>query len=634
MSELLFESVFDEKKVSKYLTKLFPNGKKIKKVLLINPPDADSDLFDYTTAKRGRYTNYPPYGLSVIAKHLEETDVVTEILNLNHIVLKACHEAGSEKSFEFDLSWESKLEEVLKKFQPDFIGITCMFTMTHTSFKRVCEKLVEVKVPIAAGGVHISNDTDRILNDIPEIDIAFNGEGEVAFQKFVNVVNQVKPITEICQLSFQGDEPTKHYKVFKQSRPTTEDLNIIPRFDLIDMSEHSKFGTIGAFYCFKPKETKFATVLSNRGCRARCTFCSVRNFNGPGVRQRDIMSVVDELEYLENEHGIGHVMWLDDDLLLNPKRTIGLFNEMVRRNLKLTWDATNGVIAASCTDEIIAAAAESNCIALNVGMESGNPQILKEVKKPGTIDTFLKASEVLKKYPQIHTSLLLIIGLPNETMRQILDTINVSREMDFDWSRISVLQPLPNTPIYDQMVAQGLIEAVGSKNTRFMGGAYGKQAEIERGDRLFEKSFEDAFSSIGLDSVPDGEQISNIWFYMNYHLNFHRLFSEKRPMKINQQLQNLAALSDVISPENGFALYFQGYLEYKLNNKITTETLGRLDIKLKESSYWQDKFQAFGLSVDDLKNTDFKNKHIPCLAPNKDIALLRDLTWDVEGLNL
>ena len=43
---------------------------------------------------------------------------------------------------------------------------------------------------------------------------------------------------------------------------------------------------------------------------------------------------------------------------------------------------------------------------------------------------------------------------------------------------------------------------------------------------------------------------------MNYHLNFHRLFTEKRELKINQQIQNLKALSDVISPENGFALYF------------------------------------------------------------------------------
>jgi hypothetical protein len=47
------------------------NGDKIKNILLVTPPDADSDLFRYETAIRGRYTNYPPYGLGVIAKNLE-----------------------------------------------------------------------------------------------------------------------------------------------------------------------------------------------------------------------------------------------------------------------------------------------------------------------------------------------------------------------------------------------------------------------------------------------------------------------------------------------------------------------------------------------------------------------------------
>ena len=128
------------------------------------------------------------------------------------------------------------------------------------------------------------------------------------------------------------------------------------------------------------------------------------------------------------------------------------------------------------------------------------------------------------------------------------------------------LQPLPNTPIYDAMVAQGLIQDVGSKELRFMGGAFGKQTEIEQGLRWAELGFREAFSAIPLDAVPSKEQVTDIWFYMNYHLNFHRLFTEKRPIKIRQQLQNLKILSEVISPENGFALYFLGVLEHQLNS--------------------------------------------------------------------
>ena len=74
-----------------------------------------------------------------------------------------------------------------------------------------------------------------------------------------------------------------------------------------------------------------------------------------------------------------------------------LFNEMVRNNLNMTFDNTNGVIAASCTEEVMNAAAAAGCIGLTVGMESGNRDILRSIRKPGTVENFLRAGEVLNK---------------------------------------------------------------------------------------------------------------------------------------------------------------------------------------------------------------------------------------------
>ena len=220
---------------------------------------------------------------------------------------------------------------------------------------------------------------------------------------------------------------------------------------------------------------------------------------------------------------------------------------------------------------------------------------------------------MFRKFEQIHTSVLLMLGFPGETLRMVLDTINVAREMDLDWHRIAQLQPLPNTPIYDSMVAQGLIQAVGSKNVRFTGGAFGRQVEVEQGRQMATADFEEAFRQIPLDAVPNEEQLMDVWFYMNYHLNFHRLFTESRPVKIEQQFQHLRILSDVISPENGFALYFLGYLQHKVRGVIEPTILQRLERRLTTSTYWQDRFHAFGLSIEDLKSGDFKNKDIPRL---------------------
>ena len=146
---------------------------------------------------------------------------------------------------------------------------------------------------------------------------------------------------------------------------------------------------------------------------------------------------------------------------------------------------------------------------------------------------------------------------------------------------------------------------------RFLGGGFGKQNEIERGERLSIKNFKDAFSEIKLNDIPNPKQINDIWFYMNYHLNFHRLFYEKRDIKITQQMKNLEALGNVISPEHGFALYFLGYLNFKVNKKIPKEIINRLSVQLKNSNYWKQRLETFGLSVEDLKSFSFKNEFIP-----------------------
>ena len=119
-------------------------------------------------------------------------------------------------------------------------------------------------------------------------------------------------------------------KLNNRLHPTQDQLNTIPAHDLMNTEDLTKWGKIGSFFCFKPKNSKMSTVLSNRGCRAQCTFCSVRTFNGVGVRRRSVESVIEELKILNQEYGIDHIMWLDDDLLYDRKESIRLFNEIIK----------------------------------------------------------------------------------------------------------------------------------------------------------------------------------------------------------------------------------------------------------------------------------------------------------------
>ncbi len=576
------------------------------KVLLVNPPDVDASLFDWATAKRGRANNYPAYGLGVLARHLVNHGHEVRILNLNHELLKVV--AQVEEEIDYDDTWKALLSVEGYVFQPDVIGVSCLFSVTGKSLVNVCKFLRQCTddIPICIGGVHVTHDVEAILKET-EADYAFVHESEKAFIRFLEYLQGKAQEQDLHQIYFKDGR-----KYVTKAIPTEDELNVIPPFDMMDVENHSLYGTLGSWYGFRYKDTRIATALSNRGCRAHCSFCNVRSFNGVGVRQRSVDSVIQELEILK-ARGVGHIIWLDDDLLMREERAIALFDAMVRKNLNMTWDATNGVIAASLKEDVVAAAAASGCIGLALGIESGNAEILRSVKKPGTPRIFRRAAEVLRKFPQINVRALLIVGFPNETLSQVMDTIQLCEDMNLDWHNIAVLQPWKGTPIYDAMVDQGLLGEEGKlkgDSSPYQLGPYSRQRLVEQGkiqqSHYGEKKGRgDLVDWSDLSRVPSRQELDDIWFYMNVRLNFERLLTETRQVKLRQQLTWLEYVATKTAPDNALILYFLAYLQWRVLGEISPLLQAVIGDRVEESPYWQERFRILGLSPQQVMDYDF-----------------------------
>ena len=475
-------------------------------------------------------------------------------------------------------AWQSSVMDKINDFKPDIIGVSCLFSVTHNSFKKVC-KFIKSKykdTPLIVGGVHISHDTEGVFKDLEGVDFVCMYEADLALPNLFEIINGKKSIDKIAQFAFKSSDKVVTFK--NRLMPDGHTMSVMPAYDLMDIKDHSKYGTIGSWHGLLSSGTVISTAQSNRGCRAACTFCNVRTYHGKTVRHRTVDSVVDELLYLQNEHGVQHIVWLDDDLLKDEKRTINMFNEMVRRNLKITWDATNGVIAHSLKKfDVVDAAYQSGCIGMHVGIESGNPQILKEIKKPGTVDTFVEASEVLSKFPSINTRALLMLGFPNETLSMLFDTIELAEKINFDWSNISILQPWKGTPIYEQMASDGLIgDTEGTLKTEdndkapYQLGTYSRQRAIESGKiksitdfTEFKESFLHKIKAKSLDVIPSPKELDDLWFYMNFRINFSKLLRETRPIKIEQQYKFLQHVCTKTAPDNAMIIYFFALIQKK-----------------------------------------------------------------------
>ena len=203
-----FENNFEQSKENKFKeTKEYidnvMNGKKIKKVFFVNPPDVDEAIFDYNIAKRGRGNNYPSYGIGVLAAQLRKQGYKIDICNLNHEVLREVYYSKSKENFDYVGTWQKIIVEKIKNFEPDIIGISCLFSVTHNSFKKVC-KFIKSKfttTPIIVGGVHVSHDAKDVMKDLEGADFVSLFESDLALPNLFEIINGKKNINKIAEFA-------------------------------------------------------------------------------------------------------------------------------------------------------------------------------------------------------------------------------------------------------------------------------------------------------------------------------------------------------------------------------------------------------------------------------------------------
>jgi radical SAM superfamily enzyme YgiQ (UPF0313 family) len=295
-------------------------------------------------------------------------------------------------------------------------------------------------------------------------------------------------------------------------------------------------------------------------------------------------------------------MWLDDDLLYNGKRAIALFNEITRRNLHITWDASNGLIAAAITPDIMQAASESGCIGFNLGLESGNDQILKSIHKPGTTKSYRQARAILDRYPHVFVKGFMIIGFPHETIAQIRDTVNLGCELQFGWYPLQLLTTLPGTEITLSMIEQGLIQpptdasfkglAAGSKS---QGG--GTLRQRERAEKYEALEFVDLLQTLPADHVPTSAELDDLWFVADYKMNYEKLLHVHEPVKLRNIRVMLQQITDEYTVDNAMGNLFLAVIASKLHE--FGESQRRLALAKRfqeESAYWTKRFTVLGMS--------------------------------------
>ncbi len=399
------------------------------KVLLINPPRFN-ELIGKNPAIVEKHRGFnPPLGLLYLAGYIEShSDHQVEVLDA---------QPG-------EWTYEQLAEEVARR-DFDICGITAM-TFTLLDVKETCRLVKRVKpsAKIILGGPHVHLYPDETIA-WPEIDLLLQGEGEIAFTKFLDVAERPDDWAGVPGLVFQRHDGTVYNGGIA---PSTDDL------DTLGFPAREKIN-VGDYTSLLGRDDVVTTMFTSRGCPFRCTFCD-RPFSPviSGFRWRTPGHIADEMEQCL-KLGIREAFIYDDTFTVRKDRVHDLCNEIIGRGLKFKWDVrahVNTVDAHSLKHM-----AEAGCDRIHFGVECGNDRMMRVIRKNTTVEKVTRAFDAAKEVG-LERLAYFIIGQQTETADDIADTIRLAKALNPNYVHFTIFCPYPGTEIYQQGLESGVIK--------------------------------------------------------------------------------------------------------------------------------------------------------------------------------
>jgi len=305
---------------------------------------------------------------------------------------------------------------------------------------RLAEMMKDVKSEIKVGfvGPHVSVQVEESLNASRAVDFVARREFDYSVAEFA----WGKKIEEIGGISFRKNGRIVH----NPDRPAIEDLDSLP-FVVEIFKRDLDFTRYNIPYLLYP----YVSFYTSRGCPAHCTFCLwPQTMSGHRWRTRSSDNVVAEVQRaLALFPGAREIFFDDDTFTWDKSRVLELCKKL--KPLKFTWSCNSRVT----TDyETLRAMKEAGCRLLVVGFESGDPTILKNIKKGATVQQALTFSKDCKQAGiMIHGDFQ--IGHPGESYETIERTVQFAMKLDPQTMQVSISHPYPGTEFFRYLEEHG-----------------------------------------------------------------------------------------------------------------------------------------------------------------------------------
>lgn len=333
------------------------------------------------------------------------------------------------------------IASMIKGFQPELVGLTATTPAIYDAYE--VARMVKEHSPntlVLLGGPHATFMSREVLEECPYIDVVVRGEGEETLREILERIECGKNLEGVAGATYRAGDRIRE----NPSRGLIKDLDAlpIPAYDLLPMEKYA----IG--------KTKYAAVITSRGCPYGCIFCSSSLQFGKRWRACSPKRVLEELMILRYDYGVREIEFLDDTFTLNMSRAEEISRMIMNEGLDISWSASSRVNTFSRDLGEIMRKAGAHTIYF--GIESGSEETLRFIEKGITRRQATDAVRAAKE-SGLNTLGSFIMGFPHEKEEDIRATIAFADRVGVDLAQFTIATPYPGTRLWEIAVKEELL---------------------------------------------------------------------------------------------------------------------------------------------------------------------------------
>ncbi|MGY6705424.1 magnesium-protoporphyrin IX monomethyl ester anaerobic oxidative cyclase [Roseinatronobacter sp.] len=330
----------------------------------------------------------------------------------------------------------------LAELKPDVVGTTAITPAIYMAEEvlRIAQEVAPNAVRVL-GGIHATFMYRQVLSEAPWIDVIVRGEGEEIVVNLMNAIAQGRwpaDRRKIHGLAFaEGTEI-----VATQAASTVRNLDgIKPDWSILEWDK----------YIYVPLNRRVAIPNMARGCPFTCSFCSQWKF-WRDYRVRDPIKVVDEIEDLVENHGVGFFILADEEPTINRRKFVEFCEELIRRDLpdRVQWGINTRVTDIMRDRELLALYRKAGLVHVSLGTEAAAQLKLDQFNKETTVAENKEAIRLLRE-ADIFVEAQFIVGLDNETPETLEETYRMAWDWQPDLANWAMYTPWPFTPLFQEL---------------------------------------------------------------------------------------------------------------------------------------------------------------------------------------